>query len=157
MLIFESRYVYWVDCLAGVKALLFCLKPACLDYSSLSDFHVNEMLNFQLGISASANSTKHNASSYKVAKNSIMFKSDTYTTICSFRCLATFLSKKNSDLTCMFLNPNNKSYLMKQRQDYQKTCSWRFSLHKSVHLNIFWTLFKKIALPRSEQLEVVYL
>ena len=38
----------------------------------------------------------------------------------------------------------NLSYLIRQRQEHQKPCSLRFSLHKFVHLKIFWTLFKNV-------------
>ena len=54
---------------------------------------------------------------------------------------------------CMFLgewnnscssNSCNLSYLIRQRQQHKKPRSLRFSLHKFVHLNFFWTLFKNV-------------
>ena len=36
------------------------------------------------------------------------------------------------------------TYVIRQRQDHQKTFSLRFSLHKFVYLKFFWTLFKNV-------------
>ena len=41
-------------------------------------------------------------------------------------------------------NSCNLSYLVRQRQDHQKTVQLKVSLHKFVYLKLFWSLFKNV-------------
>ena len=50
----------------------------------------------------------------------------------------------NEKLVYVAQNSCNLSYLIRQRQEHQKMCSLRFSLHKFVHIKFFWTLFKNV-------------